>query len=178
MKKILCLSVLGLVMFIFINAGKNDDGSSVSFKTTNSHPSSTGAPGELTCSRSGCHNGPVFDGTGINLISFGNNDTGYIPGTVYNMKVSVTNGITQKFGFQIVALKDADSTSIGTFIITNSSKTQLQNGDAAFNLQSRKYVTLNLREHKLQHRDLLSGPLIGRPLLLMKGISLSTLPHR
>lgn len=105
-------------------------------KTSGAHPGSTGAPNELTCAQSGCHSdASVNDGTGVNTITFGNNETVYEPGKTYTVKVKVQKAGIEKFGFQIVALLDKTKGNAGQFSITNSSRTQLQSD------VTRKYVT-------------------------------------
>ena len=113
-------------------------------KSAGSHPSSTGAPGEQTCAKSGCHtDGVLSSGAGVNFHTFkdasGNDVTEYSAGDMYSITVRmVVPGIT-KFGFEIVALDDNDE-NIGDWLITDAVRTwkQLNSDPSSLN---RKYVT-------------------------------------
>src|SRR5436853_3611337 len=84
-------------------------------KTSGSHPGSTGAPGDLTCSQFGCHiTASVTQDSGlVNKLLFSANDTTYLPGNSYTLTLQVTDSHCQKFGFELVALKDSTDTNIG-----------------------------------------------------------------
>lgn len=99
------------------------------YKSSGSHPGSTGAPGELTCAQLGCHmNANVSQDTGqVNTLLFSSNDTTYTPGASYTLTLQVTKATVQKFGFELVALKDSTNTNIGSFSILESVRTQLIN---------------------------------------------------
>lgn len=112
----------------------------IKYKTTGGHPSSTGAPGEKTCAQSGCHDdAQTKDGTGVNTLTFGNNETKYSPGLTYDMKVNITKAGINKFGFEIVALKDKDNSNVGSWTITDATRMQIINGESPNT--SRKYIT-------------------------------------
>ncbi len=102
--------------------------------------SSTGAPGETSCTMSGCHDDNVINsGGGVSSLALDNGLSYYVPGTTYTVHVQISQSNSIRFGFQLIALKDADSSNIGTFNITEASRTQLLSGTG--NLSSRKYVT-------------------------------------
>lgn len=113
--------ILSIVAGIFVSAT-----SYIPFKTTGPHPGSTGAPGDKTCSYSGCHVTPfvVSNDTMVNKLIFPNADSTYIPGQTYSITVKVQYPNIDKFGFELVALKDADSTNTGQIIITDAIRTQ------------------------------------------------------
>ncbi|MBL4651779.1 MAG: hypothetical protein JKY53_02785 [Flavobacteriales bacterium] len=113
-------------------------------KSTGSHPSSTGAPGELTCAKSGCHvNAVINPGDGVNTHTFKNSSaidvTGYAAGSTYSVEVNITQPFVSKFGFEIVAL-DANDNNAGSWIITDAARTWHQTTSAPSSL-NRKYVT-------------------------------------
>jgi hypothetical protein len=83
-------------------------------KVEGAHPGSTGAPGDLTCSRTGCHVGTVIpNDNSINSIIFPTADSTYVPGQTYLVKLKVNKPSILRFGFEIVALKDSDTTNVG-----------------------------------------------------------------
>jgi hypothetical protein len=102
-------------------------------KSTGAHPGSTGAPGDKTCSDAdvGCHAGTavIKDDTTVNKLIFSTLDSTYTPGTKYKIILDVKNlGIT-RFGFEMVALKKSDDRNIGTFTITEPTRTQIISHD-------------------------------------------------
>ncbi|MBX7227652.1 MAG: hypothetical protein K1X55_16580, partial [Chitinophagales bacterium] len=91
----------------------------------NGESGSTGAPSENTCAKSGCHNSyPANSGTGSILISSDIPASGYVPGTTYNISVTVAQTGVSLFGFDLVALNPGGN-STGTLVITNAASTQL-----------------------------------------------------
>jgi hypothetical protein len=99
----------------------------------------TQAPGELTCNRSGCHVGPALNSGPATLSVDLGTATGYQPGMVYPVTVSLTQPGVQRFGFQMLALQDDDTTNAGTFRITDATRTRILDGLQQFN--GRQYVT-------------------------------------
>ena len=113
-------------------------------KSTGSHPSSTGAPGESTCAQSGCHaNAVVNQGNGINSHTFKNSSAidvnYYLAEDTYSIEVKITQPFVSKYGFEIVALDDGDM-NVGTWIITDPVRTWHQTTSDPSSL-NRKYVT-------------------------------------
>lgn len=108
-------------------------------KTSGGHPGTTGASGEETCAKSGCHNAPVSAGTGINTLIYPMSDSTYIPGETYTLVVEVQKTGIEKFGFELVALKDSDDTNTGELIVVNSDRTHLIS--ATINSKERIYIT-------------------------------------
>ncbi len=82
----------------------------------------TGAPGETSCT--GCHGG--IDNTGAATLTFniGGGITQYIPGQVYSCTVGISQSGVDKMGFSCLALKDINNTTIGTFTLTDPSRTR------------------------------------------------------
>lgn len=102
--------------------------------------SSTGAPGEASCTASGCHDDkPLNSGLGISAITVGSGQNEYIPGTTYTVLIDINQGTLNRFGFQLIALKDADNSNIGTFTVTQTGRTQVIPGYGS--LSKRKYIT-------------------------------------
>lgn len=110
-------------------------------KSSSGAPAShTGAPGEETCATSGCHDdGKINSGTAKVELTFGNNETTFVPGHTYPVKVKISDPNVTRFGFQILALESKNSTEQGIFQITDSLRTQIVKN--AYKLQDRKYVT-------------------------------------
>lgn len=101
---------------------------------------STNAPGEQTCTKSGCHSDNALNtGTGLLSIDLGNGITYYEPGHTYDVTVSVQQSGIQRFGFQALVLKNSDNTQAGEPVISDSARTQILTGVNAY--EGRKYVT-------------------------------------
>jgi hypothetical protein len=94
-------------------------------KSAGAHPGSTGAPGDNTCAKAGCHVGtPVtYNDTTVNKLIFSQADSTYLPGQTYTITIRTQNPGVQRFGFEFQSLKDATNTDIGTIIITDAVRT-------------------------------------------------------
>ncbi|MBA3704791.1 MAG: T9SS type A sorting domain-containing protein [Bacteroidetes bacterium] len=115
-------------------------GAVVDIMSNGAPASSTGAPGEVSCTTSGCHDDNALNsGGGISSIIFGGGLTEYVPGTAYTISVNINQGTLNRFGFQLIALKDADNGNVGTFNLTEAGRTQIINGYGS--LSGRKYIT-------------------------------------
>jgi len=101
--------------------------------------SHTGAPGEQTCAAMGCHDDNAVNSGSASL----NIDMGiiskYTPNQTYPVKIKIADGTVTRFGFQIVALANSDSSNIGTFQITDPIRTQMAQNQ--LQLFGRRYVT-------------------------------------
>lgn len=94
----------------------------------------TGAPGENTCARSGCHSTNSAVSTSLILFDTappaGGLANGYTPGQQYDLIVNVnsltppTGTITPKYGFSLTAV-DGSNNAAGTFAVTNTNNTSL-----------------------------------------------------
>jgi len=102
--------------------------------------SSSGAPGEVTCARSGCHDdGSVNNGNAILHAEIGDNIKTYVPGKTYPVKVRITEAGVNRFGFQVVALKNSDQSNAGDMNVSDAFRTQLITNE--IELKDRKYIT-------------------------------------
>jgi hypothetical protein len=131
MKRIKALVlVVGLYSLLFIF-------SSAVYKSAGSHPGSTGAPEELTCARSTCHDdNNSSPGDGVNTLKFGTGGNRYKKGTTYDLTLKIAKAGLVRSGFEIVAL-DSFNKMIGTWKIFNATKTQITKVDSL----ARFYVT-------------------------------------
>lgn len=109
-------------------------------KSSSGAPAShTGAPGEVTCAVSTCHDdNSVNSGSAQLFIDLGQAKN-YVPGQEYNIKVRITDPGVQRFGFQIVALTDIGKLNAGDFVLTDTYRTQITKNDKG--MQDRQYVT-------------------------------------
>lgn len=133
MKKTITLITFGAVILIAFAAtpGPSSSGAPASH---------TGAPGEQTCASSGCHDdNKINAGTAVVNVIVGENETSYVPGQTYPIKVKITDQNVSRFGFQIVALADKGNKDLGTFEITDRVRTQIIKNE--HKLQNRNYVT-------------------------------------
>ena len=87
----------------------------------------TGAPGETNCTM--CHSGNVNDGSTLSSISFSGLDNQYIPGTTYDLTLTLNNGST-KNGFQLVVLDSITNSNSGTLILTDAVNTQISSANS------------------------------------------------
>jgi hypothetical protein len=126
---LIALSCFGMVLSSFIP------------KTSGSHISSTGAPGEQSCKQAGCHvDATIVNDSVTNTFVFGNNEQTYLPGQTYHIQIITKRVSVNKFGFQAVALAEMTETNAGLMLITDSIRTQLQDY-ASPPLDDRLYVT-------------------------------------
>ena len=86
----------------------------------------TGAPGESTCTM--CHSGNVNDGSTFSSISFSGINSEYVPGTTYDLTLTLNNGST-KNGFQLVVLDSITNSNSGTLILTDAVNTKITSGN-------------------------------------------------
>lgn len=97
------------------------------YSNSNGASSQTTAPGEVTCSQSGCHgagngegsSGGLIDNSGGGSVAISGISGTYVPGAVYHMTVTVTQQGGGKFGFNFEAL-DISNGNAGTFTITQT----------------------------------------------------------
>lgn len=117
MKKKLIAAGLFLSMFAVLTAEIMDD---------NGRAGYTGAPGESTCTYSGCHTTYALNsGSGIIELRTGTTNNQYVPGQVYNMQFKVAKSGHNLFGLGVEAL-DASGNNAGTLSITQSTRTQIK----------------------------------------------------
>ncbi|MBL4624951.1 MAG: T9SS type A sorting domain-containing protein [Flavobacteriales bacterium] len=100
----------------------------------------TGAPGENTCTKSGCHSDGILNsGTAISTLTIGNSITEYQPGATYDLSVLITDPAVVRFGYELTAIVDSDSSFAGDFTVTDLDRTQILPGTNEF--VGRKYLT-------------------------------------
>lgn len=94
-------------------------------KSAGAHPGSTGAPGDNTCAKVGCHTGAavVYNDTIVNKLIFSEADSTYLPGQTYTITIKTENPGKQRFGFEFQAITDATSLEAGTVVITDLVRT-------------------------------------------------------
>ena len=100
-------------------------------------PENTGAPGELTCGRAPCHNIPANIGTAQINIKVADSIFQYQADSTYLVRIQITNPLSAKNGFEILALNAAEQ-NVGQWILQEPLKTQIKSG---IGLPQRKYVT-------------------------------------
>jgi len=86
--------------------------------TSGAPAGATGAPGEGTCARSGCHDSTSNFGEANISLRLDNGATAYVPGNMHTISVSIDNPQeANRNGFEIVAL-DAQNNNIGNWNIS------------------------------------------------------------
>jgi hypothetical protein len=107
---------------------------------------STGAEGELTCGKAGCHIGNnetnnINTGKGVFSITCENNIQQYIPGKTYEITVVLKEKNIERFGFSLTAL-DEHHRKAGTLIVSDEQRTQIFEGARQF--ADRTYITYRM----------------------------------
>ena len=101
--------------------------------------SATGAPNEITCATSGCHDDNVPNlGSAVISIESNTLETGYVPGETYPVTVKIEDSDVVRFGYQLVVLDEAGN-NVGDIQIIDPVRTQTM-----FNhleLTDREYAT-------------------------------------
>ncbi len=123
-----------LIAFFFIVIGASlafiGDVNKV-MKSDGGPPYNTNAPGEKTCSgaegANGCHSGGIADNSGpaTTSIVFSGGTT-YVPGQTYTITPTISHPTRNRFGFQIVSLKDSTNLFVGTITLIDTNKTRMQ----------------------------------------------------
>jgi len=110
-------------------------------KSTAAHESSTGAPGELTCAQSGCHEtSEIFRDDTTNALLFFDADSTY-GDSMEGVTLRVRKDDCKKFGFQIVCL-DTLMKNVGSWVLLNKERVQMQSADFSVpGANGRKYLT-------------------------------------
>ncbi|MES2767340.1 MAG: choice-of-anchor V domain-containing protein [Bacteroidota bacterium] len=132
MKKLLWLTAP--VAFILTMTGMRLDPTSAGAPV-----SSTGAPGEVNCTTSGCHDdGTPNTGTAQTFLKIEGNPQAYTPGQSYDVTVQIADADVVRFGYQLVALT-GDGKNAGNFTVLDEERTQvIQNH---LKLTDRQYAT-------------------------------------
>jgi cytochrome c553 len=89
------------------------------FATAPPPAAKTGAPGAGEGDCTDCHGGSIQNGSSTHTVAFSGANDMYMPGQTYTIDLSL-NGAMNKNGFQVVALKDADNTSVGSWTVTGT----------------------------------------------------------
>ena len=100
-------------------------------------PGNTNAPGEFTCGRAPCHNVPINIGNATMAIVFGDDEMVYTADSTFLVTVSITNPMTSRNGFEILAL-DENLKNAGTWEIIEPTQMKEISG---FSDPTKKYVT-------------------------------------
>ena len=142
MKSAILLSIFMCFVFASIASAVSDEkNGEYTLKSSGSHESSTGAPGERTCAQSGCHEmSEIINDDTTNTLIFSDND-GLYGNAMEGIRLRVRKEDKVKFGFQIVCL-DSLNKNAGSWVLLNKERVQTQGAD--FSLVSavgRSYVT-------------------------------------
>jgi hypothetical protein len=133
MKKKYFLPVLGVIsisLFAFQNSGKVEllkySTNRIHQKYANASPvAKTGAPGEGDCT--GCHSGSVQNGQTENMLVVAEGFSpvsSYVPGTTYNVSLTMNSTPTKK-GFEAIVIADDTEGMAGSFATIPSGGVQI-----------------------------------------------------
>ncbi len=119
--------ILGFIVYLFLLS--NSGGAPAQ---------SSGAPGETTCGRSGCHAVAENIGGAAIEIAFNEGSLEYVPGETYSMSVGLSSSMNEaRNGFQLVAL-DSLNNNAGSWELVEASTTQIRAGNT---FGDRSYLT-------------------------------------
>jgi hypothetical protein len=136
-KRITFICTICVVMYIILSSFGGTTDNTLS---TGAPPGHTGAPGEQTCARSGCHDTySVNSGIATTNILFNNGNNFYEPGKTYSVIVTISENNINRFGFELTALTTMNSQKSGKIILTDTNRTQINNGTNQF--FGREYIT-------------------------------------
>ncbi|MBI1760673.1 MAG: hypothetical protein HYR56_04475 [Acidobacteria bacterium] len=135
-KNILKLITLALFVWLFSYGWLT---SRVEANRAGSPPAHTGAPDETTCASSGCHTSFAVNSGSGKLTLDGLPEGGYTLYQEYDFTVTLTQGQSQRYGFQLTAVDDAGDPA-GTLSVPSGSQIQVQ-GPTTTN--ARQYLTQN-----------------------------------
>ncbi len=139
-----------LVFASIASAISDDKNADYTLKSSGSHESSTGAPGDRTCAQSGCHEmSEIINDDTTNTLIFSDNDALY-GNAMEGIRLRVRKENKVKFGFQIVCL-DSLNKNAGSWVLLNKERVQTQGAD--FSLLSavgRTYVTHTYKGNSAQ----------------------------
>lgn len=84
------------------------------------------SPGDGSSSCIACHSGAALNAGSATAIigSTGFPVGGYVPGQTYTITAGISGTSSSKIGFEATAEKDADNSKVGTYIITDASRTK------------------------------------------------------
>ena len=138
---IILTSILSVLLASMAYALTDDKVGEYSLKSSGSHESSTGAPGERTCAQSGCHEmSEIISDDTTNTLIFSDNDAFY-DNAMEGIRLRVRKEGNVKFGFQIVCL-DSLNKNVGSWVLLNKERVQTQGADVSIpGVLGRKYVT-------------------------------------
>ncbi len=134
-KNVFKISILFVFCGLFVAFGLR--GTRVKAYSAGPDAARTGAPGELTCSMSGCHLGSAVNGGGGTLIITGV-PANYSPNQDVDITVTINQTGRVRFGFEATVIDDTGKAA-GTLSLTNTSRTQSFQGVAGGNL--RRYIS-------------------------------------
>jgi uncharacterized protein (TIGR03437 family) len=117
--KIFKLSIIVLFCAVFIVFGLN--GSRVNANQTGPPTGRTGAPGELTCATSDCHNSFALN-SGPGTLSITGLPSTYTPNQEITITVTLNQSNRVRYGFQVTALDDQNRRA-GEMSITEPART-------------------------------------------------------
>ncbi len=100
----------------------------------------SGSPGDNYKNCTQCHSGSAQNMEG--LISSNIPETGYAPGETYEITVSADISGINKYGFEITA-EDSTGNKVGTFVITETSRTRFTNANHAVTHKSAGTIANN-----------------------------------
>ena len=130
MKKTISLTLSIILLTAWIITDQNPHETKKYASLVNSGGAPTGktcAPGESNCTM--CHSGSVNDGSSVSTITFSGLNNEYVPGTTYDLNLSLLNG-ANKNGFQLVVLDSISESNAGSILITDVVNTQISSGNS------------------------------------------------
>lgn len=132
----LTITVLfAVVFFVYLSQGRT-----ATAEQAGPPVSRTGAPGELTCAVSQCHNQFALN-SGTGTLTLTGLPAEYVPSQEIDLTVTLTQANRATYGFELTVIDDQGRRA-GDLIVTDPSRTQRRSGTVGANL--REYLEHNL----------------------------------
>ncbi len=126
--------VAAIMLFFFgISIGIVHSNSAGPIPSVSGVPAGGGFEAEVTCDTSGCHESFKLNPDDLGSVELTGVPDNYIPGQTYSLRFRITHSDMnlRRWGFQMAAVDAVTFQQAGTFIVTDSQRTQTERGGRA-----------------------------------------------
>lgn len=124
------LTVFFAVAIVSLNVVSDSGTTSVYAFSGGSPGGETNSPGDAS-NCTACHSGTINSGAAMTSIVSSSLASGYMPGQTYTITGVMSEASVLKFGYELTVEKDADNSKVGTFVLTDATRTKLVNSNNA-----------------------------------------------
>lgn len=134
-----------LALCIIVLTGLTDGSHSIN-KSAGAPAGTAGAPSEQSCATAGCHDQFALNSGNASInFTYNSGVNTYFTGKKYNLNVTINDSAKfTKFGFQVVALKNSDTSLAGKLSLTDAIRTQILIPNSNSPYFGKEYVTHTL----------------------------------